>query len=101
MLKHFVGGVVILLLSAPFVSAQKSGSVWDAKKSGWLLLAPDQHTQVFHFADDYKSYMAVARTAELSTDEVTRQAEAAGFVDFTNPAQVKPGAKLIVNNRDR
>jgi aspartyl aminopeptidase len=101
MLKRFYRSALILLLCTSFASAQKSGSVWDAKKSGWLLLTPDQHTQVFRFADDYKGYMAVARTAELSTNEVTRQAKATGFVEFTSPAQVKPGAKLIINNRDR
>ncbi len=91
---------LILLLSCAPTIAQKS-SVWDSKKSGWLLLNPDQHAQVFHFADQYKQYMSVARTAELSTREITRQAKAAGFSDFTSPAQIKPGAHLIFNNRNR
>jgi aspartyl aminopeptidase len=91
---------VLVIFGGVFALAQK-GSVWDTKKSGWLLLTGDQRTQAFHFADDYKRYMSVARTAELSTDEITRQAQAAGFVQFTDPAQVKPGAKLIVENRER
>lgn len=92
--------VICFLLAATAATAQK-GSVWDSKKSSWLLLNPDQHAQVFRFADQYKQYMSVARTAELSTEEVTRQAKAAGFAEFTDPTQVKPGARLIVANRDR
>lgn len=88
------------VLSNCILAAQK-GSAWDAKKSGWLLLSDDQRSQVFEFADEYKHYMSIARTAELSTREVIRQAKAAGFAEFTDPAQVKPGARLIVNNRDR
>jgi aspartyl aminopeptidase len=91
---------ISLILASTIAAAQK-GSVWDAKKPGWLLLTGDQHAQVFHFADQYKRYMSVARTAELSTDEITHEATAAGFVEFTDPAQVKPGARLILMNRDR
>ncbi|HEX4285532.1 MAG TPA: peptidase M18 [Terracidiphilus sp.] len=100
MRKRFLHSALSLLLCASFAAAQKS-SVWDSKKSSWLLLTPEQHIQVFHFADDYKHYMSLARTAELSTEEVTREAKAAGFAEFTDPAQVKPGAKLILTNRDR
>jgi len=83
------------------LAVAQNGSVWESKKSGWLLLSGDQRNQVFQFADQYKQYMSVARTAELSTREVMRLAKAAGFVEFTDPSQVKPGARLIVNNRDR
>src|SRR5215475_12367955 len=96
-----LSALIVILLGASYTSAQKGASVWDTRKSAWLLLTPDQHAQVFHFADDYKRYMSVARTAQLSTEEVTRQAKAAGFVEFTSPTQVKPGARLIVTNRDR
>jgi aspartyl aminopeptidase len=88
------------LISSTLLAAQK-GSAWDAKKSGWLLLSADQRTQVFKFADEYKQYLSVARSAELSAREVIRQARAAGFSEFTDPAQIKPGAHLILNNRDR
>jgi len=93
-------GVCFVILGSTLGLAQK-GSVWESKKSGWLLLAGDQRGQVFQFADQYKQYMSVARTAELSNREITRLAKAAGFVEFTDPSQVKPGARLIVNNRDR
>ena len=89
-------GLCCVMLGSTLAMAQK-GSVWESKKSGWLLLADDQRNQVFQFADQYKQYMSVARTAELSTREVMRLAKAAGFVEFTDPSQVKPGARLIVN----
>jgi aspartyl aminopeptidase len=89
-----------LLFLASAALAQKA-SVWDSKKSGWLLLNPDQHGQVFRFADEFKQYMSVARTTQLSTEEVTRQAKAAGFAEFKDPGQIKPGARLLIPNRDR
>ena len=80
---------------------KKSSGYWDAKKSAWLGLTPAQKDQTFKFADDYKRYLDVARTAELSTREVTRLAKAAGFTEFKDASQVKAGAKLIVTGHDR
>ncbi len=79
----------------------QDGSVWTTKKSGWQLLSPPQRQEVFDYAEKYKSYLRVARSALTSTREVIRQARAAGFADFTEAAQVKPGARLIINGRDR
>jgi aspartyl aminopeptidase len=83
------------------MSAAQDGSVWTTKKSGWLLLTAAQRKDVFDFADNYKSYLHVARTATTSTKEVLRQVKASGFVEFNDAAQVKPGARLIFNSRDR
>ncbi len=74
---------------------------WANKRSSWLELEPRQHDQVFQFAENYKGFMRVARTANTSTREIVRLAKAAGFSEFTAPAQVKPGARLIVPARDR
>jgi aspartyl aminopeptidase len=93
--------LIPLLLFVALTALAQDGSVWNTKKSGWQLLTPAQRDQVFRFADDYKSYLQVARSAGLSNREVTRLAKAAGFADFTDVAQVKPGARLIVNNRNR
>ena len=81
--------------------ADSDGDVWANKKSAWVTLTPEQHRQVSDFAEDYKSYLNVARTAEGSTHEMTRRARAAGFAEYNSPAQVKPGARLIISNRDR
>ena len=84
---------------APAPSPLKT--VWDGKKSGWELATPEQRKEVFAFNEAYKTYLKVARSAYFSTREATRQAKAAGFLEFTSPAQVRPGARLFVNSRDR
>jgi len=76
-----------------------SGKV--AAKSAWLTLTADQRGQVMRFADPYKDYLRHAKSASLSDRELVRLAHEAGFQDFAAPAQVKPGARLILNNRDR
>jgi aspartyl aminopeptidase len=90
-----------LLLIAATLAVGQNGSVWETKKSSWSLLDPDQRKDVFKFAEDYKAYLQVARSALTSAAEVMRMARAAGFQEFRDPAQVKPGARLIFNNRDR
>ena len=81
--------------------AKKSGSVWDTRPSAWEQLQPGQKDEVFKFAEGYKAYLKVARSAQTSNMEVERLAKAAGFSEFTDPGQVKPGARLIVNTHDR
>ena len=81
--------------------SKASGSVWESRKSAWEQLAPGQKEEVFRFAEGYKSYLNVARSALTSTHEVMRLARATGFSEFTDASQVKPGARLIVNGRDR
>jgi len=92
--------LLICILTCAIVAAQE-GSVWAQKKSAWNLITPSQRTEVFAFAEEYKNYLRVARTAETSTQEVVRQARQNGFADFKDPSQVKPGARLIFNGRDR
>ena len=79
----------------------KAGSVWDGRKSAWEQLAAGQKDEVFRFAEQYKSYLKVARSALTSTREVMRLARAAGFSEFTDAAQVKPGARLAIVGHDR
>jgi len=91
-------------LSALPALAQDSGpsaSAWGSKKSSWLLLKDGQRDEVFAFAEGYKDYLNVARTAQTSTTELLRRAQAAGFVEFKEPGQVRPGARLILPARDR
>ena len=101
--RFFALAILVALVAAlsTALRAQDDGDAWAKKKSAWLLLTPAQHTQVEEFATDYKGYLDVARSALGSTREMIRRARAAGFTEFTNPDQVKPGARLIVPNRDR
>jgi aspartyl aminopeptidase len=103
MIKNFCWILLACFLAIPFSMqlAAQEGSVWATKKSGWQLLTQQQREQVFHFSETYKDYLRVARSAGTSTREVSRLAHDVGFADFREPAQVKPGARLIVNDRDR
>ncbi|HEY1249547.1 MAG TPA: peptidase M18 [Thermoanaerobaculia bacterium] len=104
-LATLVAASLLLAASTIGVAAEKedkkSSGYWDTKKSAWTALSPAQRDQVFKFADDYKAYLATARTAETSTREVIRLAKAAGFAEFKEFGQVKAGARLYVNGRDR
>ena len=95
-----LAAVSLFSLPSPAQSPDpESGKV--AAKSAWLTLTPDQRGQVMRFADPYKDYLRHAKSASLSDRELVRLAHEAGFQDFASPAQVKPGARLILNNRDR
>ncbi len=96
-----VGAGIFLASLAQSQEPKPAGSAWETKKSAWEQLKPGQKDEVFRFAEGYKSYLTVSRSALTSTQEVLRLAKAAGFSDFTDSAQVKAGARLIVNGRDR
>ena len=91
--------VSVLPLTAQEAPLNPDGKV--ASRSAWLTLTPQQKSDVFAFADPYKDYLRHAKSAGLSTAEFLRLAKAAGFSEFTSPSQIKPGAKLIFDNRDR
>ena len=95
---------MLIALGASFsamVSAQDEGDAWGKKKSSWLLLTPAERAQVQDFSEAYMDYLNIARSAMGSTREVIRRARAAGFTEFSKPDQVRPGARLIIPNRDR
>jgi aspartyl aminopeptidase len=98
----FVAGALLLFLILPvFANGQAKEGAWSKKKSPWVSLSPAERGQVQDFSEDYKQYLDVARSALGSTKEVTRRAKATGFVEFSKPEQVKPGARLIIPNRER
>ena len=84
--------LVFILLAATCCFAQDS--VWATKKSGWQMLNGEQRPQVENFAEHLKAYLDVARSSYTSTKEIVKQAKAASFTEFTDPSQVKPGARL-------
>jgi len=92
-----------VLALAPWMLGEDahSGSVWENRKSAWAALKDGERDRVTKFAEDYKAYLTVARTAETSTREVIRLAKAAGFSEMKDGASVKAGARLYVNGRDR
>ncbi|MGH9764529.1 MAG: peptidase M18, partial [Blastocatellia bacterium] len=99
MIRKIISVIFLITLAVPIFGQEQS--TWSTRKSGWQLLSTEQREQVFKFAEDFKAYLKSARSALTSTREVMRMARSAGFQEFTEPSQVKPGAKLIFNNRDR
>jgi len=93
--------VILGLVVAVQGNGQDSGPGKVAAKSAWLTLTPGQRAQTLAFADPYKDYLRHAKSASLSEAELIRLAHQAGFEDFTSPAQVKAGARLILSNRGR
>lgn len=87
--------------SASFFQKVWAQSVWQTKRSSWQLLSGQERDQVFAFNEDFKAYLKAAKTEMSSTAEVIRLAKQKQFELYQNPSQVKPGAKLIFNNRDR
>lgn len=99
-----VGSALLLAVFVKFalkVQAQDEGDAWSKKKSAWLLLSPADRTAAMDFGEDVKNFLNVARSALGSNREVSRRARGTGFTEFTKPEQVKPGARLIISNRDR
>lgn len=94
----------VCLVSASCAAQAQDGAADAGKvaaKSAWLLLTPKQNAETFAFADPYKDYLRHAKSAALSEAELVRLARAAGFEELTSPAQVKPGARLMLPNRGR
>jgi len=60
-----------------------------------------QKKAAFQFAEDYKEFMAVAKTELLTVKEVKRLAEKAGFRKLEENSNWRPGAKFYDVNRDR
>ena len=99
-----LSSLALVSVAHPAASQDSAAVTSDGKvaaRSAWLTLTPEQKTQALQFADPYKDYLRHAKSASLSEAELTRLAHAAGFVDFTSPSQVKPGARLVLPNRGR
>jgi aspartyl aminopeptidase len=100
-LRRIVLAFFILITCSTVALCQASEGAWAKKKSAWVLLSPSERAHAQEFSEDFKAYLNVARSALTSTQEVIRRARASGFTEFTKPDQVKPGARLIIPNRDR
>src|SRR5579862_7028436 len=99
---RYVGIIISALLFCQLPAlAQDDHGAWANKKSAWVLLSPADRSKAQDFAEDFKVYLNVSRSALTSTREVIRRARSAGFTEFTKPDQVKPGARLIFPNRER
>ena len=92
---------LIALLPFPLAAQETADSGKVAASSAWLTLDAKSRTDVEQLAGSYKDYLRVAKSAALSNAEFIRMAKAAGFAEFTSSSQVKPGARLIFDDRGR
>ena len=69
--------------------------------SSWVGITADERAEVFAFAEDYKGFIAKARTELSFVTEAIAFAEENGFASLTPATRLVPGAKLYEVNRDR
>jgi aspartyl aminopeptidase len=68
--------------------------------SSWVQFDAGQRERIFALAEDYKSFMNVARTAQTTVREAERRARAAGFKPWKAGERLPRGSRWYVNNRD-
>lgn len=70
-------------------------------RSSWIDLKDSDRTSAFAFAEDYKAFMAVAKTELTTVKEIVALAEKNGFKPLAENSAWRPGAKYYDVNRDR
>jgi len=97
-MKNCITLFVFVLMVQSQIYAQ---SVWNAKRSSWLSIEQKDRITIEDFIKGYSAYLDKARTELSSTKELIQLLKKEGFIVFSDKSQIKPGAKLIFNNRDR
>ena len=97
-----VGAVLAGIGGAAGRTRSPPGASGNRRKSAWEQLQPGQKDEVFRFADGYKSYLnGLAQRADLDARGAAPREGRRASRSSRTPAQVKSGARLIVNGRDR
>ena len=92
----------LFLLCAFSINASiQAQSTWNGKRSAWQNIDQKERSNIEKYIKGYASYLDKARTEITSTKELLSMLGKEGFSLFTESSQIKPGAKLIFNNRDR
>ena len=92
---------VINVLFSSIALAQETCSDRLDCASSWVGISADERAEVFAFAEDYKDFIAKARTELSFVTEAIAFAEENGFAALTPATRLVPGAKLYEVNRDR
>jgi aspartyl aminopeptidase len=93
--------ILILISFCSFITFAQAQSTWTSKRSSWLSIDQKERNTIEQYIKGYASYLDKARTELTSTKELLTILNKEGFTLYTNPTQIKSGAKLIFNNRDR
>ena len=93
--------LAVALLSAPGVSQAQDDKDENAVKPAWVSLSDAEKRNVLAFAEDYKDFMASAKTELSFVEEAIRIARAEGFRELQADSNLRPGARFYDVNRDR
>ena len=93
--------MLALVAASPASLAQTSCSDNLDCESGWVGISDAKRAEVFAFAEDYKGFIAEARTELSFVTEAIAFAQANGFEALTSDSRLRPGARLYEVNRDR
>lgn len=70
-------------------------------ESSWVGMSAAERSAVFEFADDYKSFIHLARTELSFVTGAVAFAQANGFAELTPSTALTPGTRIYEVNRDR
>jgi len=95
----------ILILGALGAIGQNVAIAQDAEEEvpqpAWAELTDGERRDVFAFAEDYKAFMASAKTELSFVSEALEIARDAGFRELRSDSNLRPGARFYDINRDR
>jgi aspartyl aminopeptidase len=97
----------LLLAAPPTTGAVAQEAIAPAQSSPgpvWPALSPAERDEVMTFGEDFKAFMAKARSEMTFVHEATRIAEKNGFRKWPGAvpkADLKPGSRWYAVNRDR
>ncbi len=95
--------VLAVSFSASPLFAQTADDCVDSLQceSSWIGMSDGEREAVFTFAEDYKSFIHLARTELSFVAEAESFAEANGFERLDASTEIVPGKKIYDVNRDR
>lgn len=94
-----IGLMVIIVVLAAGIAARAQES--NFRQDAWARIAPEDEGKVEALATEFKAFMNEARHDLLTVAESIRLARARGFRSFEQYDRLKPGDRVIFNNRDR
>lgn len=71
------------------------------RKNGYNRIESDEEKAVFSFADEYKSFLDVAKTEREAVIYAVKELEKNGFVEYRKGMELKSGDKIYCNNRGK
>lgn len=100
-IQHF--SAVALLVASAMCFSQSHDECVDGLdcQSSWIGLSDKDKASVFAFAEDYKSFIHLARTELSFVEQAVAFAHANGFIELTPSNSLTPGTRLYEVNRDR